>query len=500
MSARSITYEDIHQIQPKIERIAANYGLDFYPIIFELVDYDTMSQLAAYGGFPVRYPHWRFGMEYDQLSKGYRYGLQKIYEMVINTNPCYAYLMKSNPLVDQKLVMAHVYAHCDFFKNNYYFAHTNRKMIDEMANHAIRIRRYIDMYGLETVENFIDTCLSLENLIDPYSPYIRRHADDRLNNGVVEPRRNVVKKLKSKRYMDRFINPPEFLEAQRKKAEESQPKRGQFPQNPERDVLMFLMEYAPLENWQHDILGIIREEAYYFAPQGMTKIMNEGWATYWHSTMMTEKILEPDELVDYAEHHSGTIANHPGRLNPYRMGVLLFKDIEERWNKGKFGHEYEQCEDIREKKMWDKKLGLGRQKIFEVRKLYNDVTFIDTFLTEEFCREHKLFSFAYNKSNKRYEIESREFHMIKQRLLQNLTCMGQPIIRVVEANYHNRGELLLEHQFEGTELDKNYCVDTLKNLHSIWMRPVHIKSILEEKPVILGFDGKEFKQVWISEN
>ncbi|MCB0295532.1 MAG: SpoVR family protein, partial [Calditrichaeota bacterium] len=322
---RSITQKDIAQLQPRIEKIAAEYGLDFFPVIFELVDYDTVSQLAAYGGFPVRYPHWRFGMEYDQLSKGYRYGLQKIYEMVINTNPCYAYLMKSNPMVDQKLVMAHVYAHCDFFKNNFYFSHTNRKMIDEMANHAIRIRRYIDQFGIEAVENFIDVCLSLENLIDYHSPYIKRQ--DGKADGMNAPDAPKVKRLRSKRYMEKYINPPEFIEAQRKDIEEQQDERITLPGAPQRDVLLFLMEHAPLANWQHDVLGIIREEAYYFAPQGMTKIMNEGWATYWHSTMMTQKILEPSEVIDYAEHHSGTIANHPGRLNPYRIGVLLFQDI-----------------------------------------------------------------------------------------------------------------------------------------------------------------------------
>ncbi len=283
----TVTQKDILAIQPEIEALARSYGLDFFPVIFELVDYDTMNQLAAYGGFPIRYPHWRFGMEYDQLAKGYRYGLQKIYEMVINTNPCYAYLMKSNALVDQKLVMAHVYAHCDFFKNNFYFSHTNRKMIDEMANHAIRIRRYIDRYGLETVENFIDVCLSLENLIDYHSPYIKRKVQQEVtNNGAVKPR---IKKLKSKKYMEKFINPPEFIEAQKKKLQEEQTQEApSYPAQPERDVLLFLLEHAPLENWQRDVLDIIREEAYYFAPQGMTKIMNEGWATYWHATMMTQ--------------------------------------------------------------------------------------------------------------------------------------------------------------------------------------------------------------------
>lgn len=496
---KSITQEDIAVLQPKIEKIAADYGLDFFPVIFELVDYDTVSQLAAYGGFPVRYPHWRFGMEYDQLSKGYRYGLQKIYEMVINTNPCYAYLMKSNPLVDQKLVMAHVYAHCDFFKNNYYFSHTNRKMIDEMANHAIRVRRYIDQVGLEAVEDFIDTCLTLENLIDYHSPYIKRQADV-TGNGAVRPSGKIAK-LRSKRYMEKYINPPELIEAQlEEQRAQQQEVQLSFPNEPERDVLLFLMEHAPMANWQYDILGIIREEAYYFAPQGMTKIMNEGWATYWHSTMMTQKILEPSEVIDYAEHHSGTIANHPGRLNPYRMGVLLFQNIEERWNRGQFGKEYDECDDYTVKKNWNKNLGLGREKIFEVRQHYNDVTFIDTFLTEEFCREQNLFSFAYNKGNKRYEIESREFHEIKQRLLQSLTNLGQPIIRVINGNYANRGELLLLHEYETVELDKNYASETLRNLYKLWKRPVHIQTKLDDKDITWDYDGKDFKQTRISNN
>src|SRR5213596_3274621 len=147
--------------QEKIEKIARGYGLDFFPIVFEMLSYDMMNEIAAYGGFPNRYPHWRFGMEYERLSKSYEYGLSKIYEMVINNDPSYAYLLESNMDVDQKLVMAHVYGHVDFFKNNYSFQHTNRKMMDEMANHATRLRRIIDKVGIEPVETFIDRCLSL---------------------------------------------------------------------------------------------------------------------------------------------------------------------------------------------------------------------------------------------------------------------------------------------------------------------------------------------------
>ena len=164
----------LRRMQLEIEGHARSYGLDFFDVIFELVSHEELNAVAAYGGFPNRYPHWRFGMEFEQLSKGYQYGLSKIYELVINNDPCYAYLMDSNALVDQKLVMAHVYGHCDFFKNNIWFSKTNRKMMDEMANHGNRVREIMDRVGEGEVEDFIDVCLSVEDLIDPHSPFIRR--------------------------------------------------------------------------------------------------------------------------------------------------------------------------------------------------------------------------------------------------------------------------------------------------------------------------------------
>src|SRR6187401_3517786 len=212
---RSLTPEMI-EIQRQMEDHARSYGLDFFNTIFEVVDHDQLSAVAAYGGFPTRYPHWRFGMEYEQLSKGYSYGLQKIYELVINNDPCYAYLLGSNGITDHKLVMAHVYGHCDFFKNNYWFSQTNRKMIDEMANHGNRIRRYIDRFGVEEVENFIDACLSIEDLIDVNSTFIKRFesrskyefpsATDDAQHDADRPVR-----FQAKGYMESFINPPDVL-------------------------------------------------------------------------------------------------------------------------------------------------------------------------------------------------------------------------------------------------------------------------------------------------
>jgi stage V sporulation protein R len=494
---------EIKAIQDEMQAIASSYGLDFFETIFEMLDYEELSMFAAYGGFPVRYPHWRFGAEYNELLKSYSYGLSKIYEMVINTDPCYAYLLSANAITDQKLVIAHVYGHCDFFKNNAWFAPTNRKMLDQMANHSSRVSRYIDRHGYEPVEQFIDACLSVEDLIDPHSPHIRRRPDPKRVAEEQERRRKEKEKegpgipeargkFKAKEYMDEFINPPDVLvkaEEERRKREDDLEARRSFPESPQRDVLLFLLEHAPLRDWQHDLLAIVRDEAYYFAPQGQTKIMNEGWASYWHSKIMTRHGLTDAEVIDYADHHSGTMAMSPRRLNPYKIGIELFKDIEDRWNRGQFGAEWEACDDHEVRMNWDRQSGLGRDKIFEVRRVHNDVTFIDTFLTEDFCRKHRMFSFAYNESSGDYEIASREFQEIKQQLLNNLTNHGRPFIYVKDGNYRNRGELYLLHEFQGIELKDDYARDTLVNLQRLWSRPVHIETMVDGEASVLSYDG-----------
>jgi stage V sporulation protein R len=881
----------------EIESHARDYGLDFFPILYEVLDYRTLYETAAMGGFPTRYPHWRFGMDFDQLMKGHIWQGSTIYEMVINTNPSYAYLLEGNEDVTQKMVMAHVTGHVDFFKNNMWFSHTNRKMLDAMANHATRIQRIVDRIGYDIVEDFIDTCLSLENLIDYHSPYIKRAEAQTqpLPVGEAEAEEQTAQGLKVDRgYMRDYINPPAYMAAQRKKIEDERARQRRFPENPQRDILLFLMNYAPLERWQHTVLEIIRDEAYYFAPQGMTKVINEGWAciqinslvytqsgilrikeifdtastalvsdgeerqqiydwakfedyetvkirtrrglelegsfnhrlmlpdeswrrldemqlgdrvkisggqrlwateqvvlswkptaratlnsvaqqagvsidtvlryrqgrktradaalaplvteyetatavlgppcnsrkpirvpdvvderlaaflgylcgdghisevkrtiglttgdadqaqvfanlvsslfgieahwrkdgnrwrisfssldvqdflkhlglttgvsarqktvpdvilrspervvasflralydcdgyagkagvilsssseemgklvqllllnfgilstrrpqqdgcwhihtagrsavdfymrvgfglerkqaalgeylenrrwykaedwsdevvsiergradvydisvtethryaaqgfinhnSYWHSTIMTQKVASASEIVSFADLHSGVVATGGGRLNPYKLGLELLRDVEERWDKGRFGKEYDECDDIAAKRTWDKQLGLGRQKLFEVRKLYNDVTFIDEFLTPEFVIENKLFSFRYNRDTDLYEIASREFKEIKEKLLFRLTNFGQPFIYVEDGNYNNRGELYLRHRHEGVDLKMDYARDTMRNLHKIWTRPIHLETQIDDKKRLLSFDGSDFTE------
>lgn len=492
MSRSRVPPKEILDWRDIIRERAVKEGLDFFEVIFEMVDYNEMNELAALGGFPIRYPHWRFGMDYDRLSKSYAYGLSKIYEMVINTDPCYAYLLTSNSLLDQKLVMTHVYGHSDFFKKNAYFAHTNRRMLDEMANHAVRIRSYQEQYGMDVVEEFIDCCLSLDNLLDPHASAIRR--DPKPLEDKAQNEQQQVVKIPTKSYLDKFINPKEYLDSQKQKIEASMVQEERFPSRPQRDVLGFLLQHASLKSWQQDCLAIIRNEALYYLPQGQTKIMNEGWASYWHAKIMTGGIMNDSEIIDFADVHSGTMATPPGGLNPYKLGIELFRDIEERWNKGQFGKEWDECSDYQQKGKWDRKLGKGREKIFEVRKLYNDLTFIDEYLTEDFCRRQKLFSFAYNKRSQRYEIESREFKKVKDQLLSQLTNFGQPVIEVVDANFRNRGELLMLHRFDGAELRPDYTEKTLRSVGKIWGRPVHIETLNEGKPVRVGIENNKLVQ------
>jgi len=495
-----------------IKAKALEYGLDPFEVVFEVLPFETMNQIAAYGGFPVRYPHWRWGMEYEKLSKRDAYGLGRIYEMVINNDPCYAYLQESNAVTDQKLVMAHVYGHSDFFKNNLWFGRTDRKMMDQMANHATRVRRHAERQGAETVERFIDACLTLENLIDPHSMFVTR--EDRAASAA--PGRGVghlaqtsdeepsgpdpfrAEKLPAKAYMDPFINPPAEMDRQRAlHADRERAEKGRFPARPTRDVLLFLLRHATLAEWQQDVLGIVRDEAYYYAPQAMTKVMNEGWATYWHSKLMTRHFLDAKEIVHYADQHSGVVHMPPGGFNPYKIGLELFKDIERRWDAGQHGPRWEDTRELGAKEAFDDASGLGRAKIFEVRRIYNDVSFIDEFLTEEFVERHKMYQHKRDPQTGEAKIVSRDYARVKGTLLHHLTNAGQPFIYVVDGNYLNRGELFLAHRFAGVEVEVARASEVLASLRLVWGRPVHLMCRINEEMHVLtmaevgGKVGKE---------
>jgi stage V sporulation protein R len=490
----------------KIEKIAEEEGLTYFDIIFEMVDWDALYQIAARGGFPERFPHWTFGQEYDHMYKQHKFGVMRISEMVINTDPVYAYLMTSNDLIDQKMVIAHVYGHADFFKNNMWFNKTDRKMLSTMGNHSKIIKRYIDKYGAQEVEDFIDICFSIDTLIDRHSIFINRDLNEK-DGKIIDNKKEdgdddgaLIFDVDPERfYMNDFLNPTKKLDKERedhkKKIKEEEESDKDLP---EKDLLKFLIKRAPLKPWQKHILSLIREEAYYFAPQGMTKIMNEGWASYWHSHILSKRqICDDSEIVQFATHHAGTMGSS-GNLNPYKLGLEIFLDIEERWNKGRFGKEWEECDDLDTKENWDKELGLGREKIFEVRKLYSDIGFIDEFFTKELCEKLKLFNYdkrevseyGNSKSDKILVLTDREFDKIKQRLLFSLSNHGLPALSITNADAEGRGMLLLEHS---TDTDYIFNVDdaklVCKNIRRLWKKPVKIELVNSKEKYIYNNSG-----------
>jgi stage V sporulation protein R len=222
--------------------------------------------------------------------------------------------------------------------------------------------------------------------------------------------------------------------------------------------------------------------------------MNEGWATFWHSKIMTEKALKDNEVIDYALSHSGTVATSPGRINPYKIGLELFRYIKERWDKGKFGREFEACDDIQVRSNWDKHLGQGLPKIFDVRKIYNDIMFIDEFITEEFCNEQKLFIYQLDQKTGHYIIKDRDYRKVKEKILFSLTNMGNPIIIIRDGNYEKRGILYLYHKHIGADLKLDKTKDTMRALHKIWKHPVYLETKIQDKGLLLTFDGHDHRE------
>ena len=464
---------------PRILQACRDWGLDFYPTVVQMLTYDEISEIAAYGGFPVRFPHWSFGMEYEELQRGYEFGAHKIYEMVINSNPCYIYNLSSNTLADHLTVVAHATGHNDFFKNNIHFSATDTNMLNKMANHGTRIRKYIARWGKERVTEFLDHVMRLETLIDGAEAWTDRVVKEK--NIRDERKYRTPKRLhvdKQRMYMEPFLNTDEYKRRQNLKSHEADvADEIGFFQEPTKNILGFLRDNAPLKPWQADIVSMLYEEAMYFYPQRQTKVLNEGWASMTDSVIMAEMGLialgqtsHDVGIVEYADHKMGVLGGKYS-TNPYKLGYYLLSDIRERWDKGRFGQEWEECTDLHKKENWDLPTGQGKEKMFEVRKYYDDLTLIHEFFTEDFCRKQEYFYWKHYP-NGEYRLDSRDFKKIKNILMRRHINGGLPDIKLTEPNYDGRGIMMLQHEFDGRPLYDPYIGDVLASVRYIWNNDV----------------------------
>ncbi|MFD1848742.1 SpoVR family protein [Oceanobacillus bengalensis] len=451
----------------EITEIASGFGLDFYTMRYEICPAEIIYTFGAYG-MPTRFSHWSFGKQFHRMKLQYDLGLSQIYELVINSDPCYAFLLNTNSLVQNKLIIAHVLAHCDFFKNNVRFSNTRRDMVESMTATAERIADYEMIYGKDEVEKFLDAILSIQEHIDPSIiksklSYDRSDEDD--NEDFIP-----------KTPYDDLWNIGEKPQQRKKRVLKKDKK---FPPHPEKDILLFIEEYSrELEDWQRDILTMMREEMLYFWPQLETKIMNEGWASYWHQRILREMDLTTDETIEYSKLNAGVVQPSRTQINPYYLGIKIFEDIEERYNKP--------TEEMR-------KLGVaagsGREKMFEVREIESDISFIRNYLTKELVQREDMYLFE--KKGRDYRITEKDHEQVRDQLVNMRVNGGFPYITVENGDYLRNGELYLLHGYEGIELDLNYLEHVLPYIHQLWGRTVHIETIVEDRQTVYSYDGNK---------
>jgi stage V sporulation protein R len=588
--------DDLEEPVREANVLAGKLGLDPFPVKYWIIDYDEMNELIAYGGFQKRYPHWRWGMQYDRQQKQTQFLGGKAFEIVNNDNPSHAFLQESNSTADQKAVITHVEAHADFFKNNQWFGlfADDPNAAAMLSGHADTIESYMDdpEVDREAVEEWIDSVLCLEDCIDQHRPFTTLEGDGERPD--LEDISDQLDSLGLSEEVRRQVFDEEWLEDQREEGE-----GGSFPTEPEPDVLAFLRRHGmaydedseravEYTDWQRETLELLRKEAYYFAPQKMTKVMNEGWAAYWESMMMGEEgFAEADEFIHYADHQA-RVLNSPG-FNPYKLGKELWEYIENATNRREVAERLLRVEGVSWRNFHDrvdldevqtalepdpalasissgtldaldpedprvdaeelqraragevdvdrypwkvltyeglcerhyslvkpqhrgflKRLSqsdleriarymfddaryadvdealaavdrtVGWDRMREIRESHNDVTFLDEFLSQEFVDQNDYFTYEFTHSTRDFRATSTDVEDVKKKLMLQFTNFGKPTVVVEDANYNNRNELLLAHQYNGVVLDQKQATQVLERVFELWGRPVNLKTITKQ--------------------
>ncbi|AEI43963.1 SpoVR family protein [Paenibacillus mucilaginosus] len=397
----------------EITEMAVEEGLDFFPMRYEICPAEVLYSIGAYG-MPTRFAHWSFGKAYQRMKSAYDHGLSVIYELVINSDPCYAFLLDRNTLLQNKLIVAHVLGHSDFFKNNAMFSRTDRGMVERMAVFADRMRIFEQAYGSEEVEKYLDAGLAIQEHIDPHERFGREGGFRETEGGT-------------------------------------------------KDVIGFIASNSRmLEDWQREILYMLRGEMHYFWPQMETKILNEGWATFWHLRLLRRLALEEEEILEFAKMNAGVIQTAPGRVNPYHLGLRMLEYVERRE---------------------------GLEALFELRETESDVSFLRGYLSRDMVEEMDLFLFE--RQDRVYRVTDKETEKVRDTLIRERANGGFPYITAMDDDYQGRGELLLLHRYEGLELDRKYVDRTLPLVHRLWGKPVHLETRGEnQRTVRYSCDGQ----------
>jgi stage V sporulation protein R len=434
----------------KLESLAREEGLDYYPVSFETVPDSFMTEVAVYG-LPVRMPHWSFGVRYIYQFVQHRMGHSRLFEVVFPGNPNRAYLAQRNSLEENTLVMAHVLGHADFAKNNLLFKRTQEEVgyhiVEQAAAHARQITEAIEVYGEARVEAVLDAALALEQYVD-------------VHLGLRRPRYPEYLSEKAAPVPGEFVSRFDKLAGGREKpTSPKERKRAPVPPAPERDLLWFIAHYAPeLEGWERDIFLAVREESFYFYPVFACQIMNEGWASFWHAQLLRKADFLPQQVyLDAIKAHSDVVRPYAGgreialTINPYHLGF----------------------------KMWESIVAeLGAAFARKVMQEDDDFSFVRNYLTEDLAEELRLFEYVAAPGGD-IRVEQGDIETLREKLLAPKFNFGAPSVAVTHVHLDGTLELTHDHQLDGRGLDLERARKVMQYVHRVWRRPVVLRTVDE---------------------
>lgn len=494
-TSRAWTTDALERTWEAIDKIArTKYGLDYFEPQFEIVTAQQMIHHVSTSGIPYTYDHWSFGKSFEQTNKDYVEGKTGVaYEMIINSNPAVCYIMENNSMTIQASVIAHAaVGHSSFFKNNLLFKQWTHP--ESILMYSRFARNYVkdceEKYGAQRVERILDAAHALSNIgVDRYER-IRTRRKEELAKLAVD--RKAYEEMMHNPLWKTFDTWKKERESSglRDKLNKLLPPTSGFPWPfPEENILYFIEKNAPaLEEWERELIHIVRRFAQYFYPQYQTKVMNEGWASFWHHTLMydlyDEGYISDGNMLEALTSHAGLI-NHPvdapiiGHINPYTLGFKMFKKIRQ------------VCENPTEKDKKEFKLIAGEPWLDVVKDIvenYHDSSFLGQFLSSETMEELKMFQYVefnnqYGRAFKIANIQETDRLSYMRQALSDMYSWSSymPTIEVVDYDFKDSRTLYLKHQpTKGMALDASTFKDCYKYIQKLWGYPVSLATVNSE--------------------
>lgn len=476
------TFSLLKEYDHVIGEIAQDYGLDTYPNQIEVISAEQMIDAYSSVGMPLGYHHWSFGKQFVNVEKSYKRGQMGLaYELVINSNPCIAYLMEENSIAMQVLVIAHAcYGHNSFFKNNYLFKMWTSA--DAIIDYLVFAKQYIsrceERYGIDEVEELLDACHALMN-----------HGVDRYKHPPkLSLQEEKIRQDNRERYLQSQVN--ELWRTIPVAETEKKNQQARFPEEPQENILYFIEKHAPLlKPWQREIVRIVRKIAQYFYPQGQTKVMNEGWACFWHYTLLhdlyDEGYVTDEFMLEILQSHTGVVYqpafNSPyySGINPYTLGYNMMQDIKRI------------CENpTDEDSYWFPHLANTdwRKQLTNAMQNFKDESFIAQYLSPHLMRDMKLFSILDDDEQSDLSVSAIHneagYRHLRERLSRQYDIgYIEPNIQVYSVDIEGDRSLTLQHYQQDRRPLGKTTTEVLKHLHRLWGFPVHLESVTPDGTV-----------------